>query len=459
MAKRYSRDNPYAPPVEPVAPEPTAAPTGTGYSADNPFARASAPAPDVSLGQDVADVLRTAVGQGAAMGFGDEIEAAARAPFSDRTYAEIRDDVRAQNTDFGRRHPVLAPTLEIAGAVGSAFIPGLNVAGAAKGATALGRIGRAAATGAALGAASGIGKDESGTAGGMAASAAGGAAGGFLGGAALQGAGEAVRAGWQATQAGARVLDVAEHLAPARSLKDALARQAQAQRDKATNRYLLSGIVADGRTPGGMAQVARDLPESIPVSTVDLGGENLRQRLGAIKRLPGPGKEQVAATVKTREENLPTIMRESVARNLQPVGPDGVAPASLDNPTGALKTARRALAEKGERLYEPVMEQDAAWTPERVETMARLSKRPSVRRARGYAEEMAAESDDPIGTVPLVDRPPVFGPDGEVALPARGARVAREAPAAPPLGTAPGAPSAPSAGPRRPRRARGWTTS
>jgi hypothetical protein len=229
------------------------------------------PEPDVSLGQDVADVLRTAVGQGAAMGFGDEIEAAVRAPFSDRTYAEIRDDVRAQNADFGRRHPVLAPSLEVAGAIGSAFVPGLNVAGAAKGATALGRIGRAAATGAALGAVTGIGKDESGTAGGMAASAAGGAAGGFLGGAALQGAGEAVRAGWQATQAGARLLDVAEKVAPARSLKDALAQRRR--RRSATRRRTATCSRASWPTGARRArwrQVARDLPESIPVSVVDL---------------------------------------------------------------------------------------------------------------------------------------------------------------------------------------------
>jgi hypothetical protein len=433
MAKRYSRDNPFAPAVEPVP--------RTPYSADNPFARAAASAapaePDVSLGQDVADVLRTAVGQGAAMGFGDEVEAAVRAPFSDRTYAEIRDDVRAQNADFGRRHPVLAPSLEVAGAIGSAFVPGLNVAGAAKGATALGRIGRAAATGAALGAVTGIGKDESGTASGTLASAAGGAAGGFLGGVALQGAGEAVRAGWQATQAGARLLDVAEKVAPARSLKEALAQRAEQARARAADRYVGGRLAADGRTPGALARQVGDVHESIPVAVVDLAGENTRQGLAAVKRVPGPAKERVASAVAARDENLPVLMRQSVERNLRPAGPTGTAPANLSDPGAALDAARTTLRETGARLYEPLMERDVQYTPDALENLHRLMQRPSVKRAYRLADELSREADDPIGTLPLMDAPPVFGPDGQPVLPARGAGrgLRAERPSAPALGT------------------------
>lgn len=80
--------------------------------------------------------LRQSLGQGALLGFGDEIEAAVRAPFSDRNYNDILDDIRHQNKEFETANPKTAIGAQIAGGVGSAFLPAAYLARAAQAARA-----------------------------------------------------------------------------------------------------------------------------------------------------------------------------------------------------------------------------------------------------------------------------------------------------------------------------------
>ena len=61
------------------------------------------------------DVLRFGLGQGLALGFGDEIEAGARSLFSDRSYSDIRDDIRQQMDDYREDNPAKALGLELGG--------------------------------------------------------------------------------------------------------------------------------------------------------------------------------------------------------------------------------------------------------------------------------------------------------------------------------------------------------
>jgi hypothetical protein len=107
------------------------------------------------------NALRTAVGQGAGFGFGDEIEAGVRAPFSERPYREIRDDIRENLAGFAQDNPGTATTLEIGGGFltpGGALL-GMGKAGRAAmaGETVMGTVGRGAAIGAGAGAISGAG--------------------------------------------------------------------------------------------------------------------------------------------------------------------------------------------------------------------------------------------------------------------------------------------------------------
>ena len=61
------------------------------------------------------------VAQGLTLGFADEIEAGARSLFSDRSYKEIRDEIRQDTNDFRKDNPKQALALELAGGV---VIPG-----------------------------------------------------------------------------------------------------------------------------------------------------------------------------------------------------------------------------------------------------------------------------------------------------------------------------------------------
>jgi len=100
-------------------------------------------------------------GQGVTLGFGDEIEAGIRAPFSDRSYREIRDDIRSNITGFRNENPGTSLALEVGGGFVLPF-GALKVAGTAGRAAMTGRTGmetmkQGAAIGAATGAAAGAG--------------------------------------------------------------------------------------------------------------------------------------------------------------------------------------------------------------------------------------------------------------------------------------------------------------
>lgn len=83
--------------------------------------------------------------QGATLGFGDEISGGIAALFTDETYAQARDRIRAADATAKEDHKALYIGGEVAGGVASAFVPGL---GAARGVSAAGVGLRAAATGA-----------------------------------------------------------------------------------------------------------------------------------------------------------------------------------------------------------------------------------------------------------------------------------------------------------------------
>ena len=62
--------------------------------------------------------LRTLLGQGVALGFGDEIEAFARSLLDDNvSYEQIRDEIRKKVTDYAVQNPSEAAMLEITGAI------------------------------------------------------------------------------------------------------------------------------------------------------------------------------------------------------------------------------------------------------------------------------------------------------------------------------------------------------
>ena len=100
-----------------------------------------------------AETARAALG-GLAFDFGDEIEAGIRAPFSNKNYTQIRDELRAQQNEYAKDYPIGSTIANVAGGIafpaglaGMALKAGKGLYGAAK-AGALGGAASGAVTGA-----------------------------------------------------------------------------------------------------------------------------------------------------------------------------------------------------------------------------------------------------------------------------------------------------------------------
>lgn len=124
--------------------------------------------------------VRTAL-QGASLGTADEVEAAIRSAFSDRTYEDVLGEVRGNLEAYGQAYPIESTLYEMGGAA----IPAIAAAPFTGGASAAPTLGRMALIGGAEGAAYGFGTGEGGftqrlsrVPGGAAFGAAGGVAGG-----------------------------------------------------------------------------------------------------------------------------------------------------------------------------------------------------------------------------------------------------------------------------------------
>ena len=164
--------------------DPSIVRTPTGYNVNVPPVEVTAKRSDFIPQQTPYDggaEAARAAAQGLTLGFGEELEAGLRAPFSDEDYAAIRDRLRAQQSQFGKDYPITQTALDVvgglaapAGILGATYKAGqglVNIAKAGAGAGAL--------TGAVTGA--GVAPELSD----IPMSAAGyGAAGGVLGGAA-----------------------------------------------------------------------------------------------------------------------------------------------------------------------------------------------------------------------------------------------------------------------------------
>lgn len=107
------------------------------------------------VGMSGADRARI-VAQGAALGFGDEIEASFRAMSPNVTYEEAIKEIRASISGAKEAFPLEAMGLEVAGA----FIPGLAAAPFTGGGSLIPTLGRAAAIGAVEGGIYGLGTGE-----------------------------------------------------------------------------------------------------------------------------------------------------------------------------------------------------------------------------------------------------------------------------------------------------------
>jgi hypothetical protein len=131
---------------------------------DNNLPQVNPPPPSLTAGEEAAGAARELAG-GAAFEFGDEAEAAIRAPFSDKSYGDLLKDIRLQRAKYNEAHPFMGPALNVAGGIGAMFVPGAGAVGkGVQGLTGISRmtspLARTASSAALAGGVSGFGSGE-----------------------------------------------------------------------------------------------------------------------------------------------------------------------------------------------------------------------------------------------------------------------------------------------------------
>jgi hypothetical protein len=339
------------------------------------------------------------LGQGALFGFGDEAEAGVRSMFGGNSYDEELATARHANDVAAEQNPGSYYAGDVAGTVGSMFVPGLGVVGnagrAVKGAGVASTLARGALSGAVAGGARGVGEGDG--VGdrlmrGAGGAALGGAAGGAMGagGAALGAAGRGANAAYSAVQnAGGNIVNNLS------GRTGALARAVPG-----ADRLIQSGAkgladVADARADKWLAGLAQRSPK-------------MAERLGNMYNSKivggGPGLvSRAAGAVATGGHNLAVeagvrsgaLAAEGAGALLGRGGAAGVAGSQVVDQTlsreerGAqvLHDPARVMAAAQGTRYEQVLREAEAKGPNRLKAVLfTLQSKPEFRRALGIDE-------------------------------------------------------------------------
>lgn len=257
--------------------------------------------PELSLGEAVAGGARELAG-GALFEMSDEAEAAARAAVSKETYEQALREIRQNRARFSEAYPGTATALNIAGGIGSMFVPGAGAAGrAAQAATGISKLGsplaRTAASGALAGGAAGFGSGE-GLGGSLENAAIGATLGTGIGAAAhgVGGAGRWVRDVFAARGAEMSEREAAQHAAAIMSRRlegSGITPEQAAQLLQMEQRYGIPSVI------GTVTPELSRLTENV-VQTPSGGREELLQRLFSQQ---AGARERVTGQIRT---NIPT---------------------------------------------------------------------------------------------------------------------------------------------------------
>jgi hypothetical protein len=270
----------------------------------------AAPPVPLTAGEAVAGGARELAG-GALFEFADEAEAAARAPFSEKSYEDILRDIRQNRARFSAEYPGTALAANVAGGVGSMFIPGAGLLGkTAQGLTGISKLAsplsRTAATGAFQGSVAGMGAGEN-----LQERLTMGATGAGLGaglGAGMYGAGRGAK--------------FARDVRAAKRDTGASAEAAAAD--------ILAGRVED---PAALRQLLEsDEALGVP-TTLATSSPELSRLTDVVLRTPSEGREELAQTIARQQAGAPTRAQQAL-RTALPT-PDYFA--SMDRVTDTLR--------------------------------------------------------------------------------------------------------------------------
>jgi hypothetical protein len=312
---------------------------------------------------EVRGLARSALGQGLGMGFGDEIEAYARSKLGDESYDTLLERIRGQQKDFSEAYPTASTTAEVAGGVGSMFIPGGAVAqgvnaglkgtraasALAQTGKALGRVGKEAAKGSAYGAGYGFGTGEGGLENRATGAAGGALVGGLVGGGAVPVTEGVKKVAQKYIEPGVRAVFQPK-------------KEAAYQVAKAMDDDLQSTSSATKLGDRGLRNDEFDIADQAgyPVRNIDRGGEATRRLADAAVVRSGAAGGELKSMLNDRQMN--TVTGQAARYNTM-----------FDSmlPGGGSAEARAAVREAGQNATRPLYtlanmhpKAQQMWTPE-----------------------------------------------------------------------------------------------
>lgn len=268
--------------------------TAKEFDPSRPFEKA----PEISTLESVA----RAGAQGLTSGLFDEIQAALRAPFSERTYQQIRDTYREDDKAAHEAHPTASTLAELGGGLTTALIPGV---GLAKGATLPQMIKQAAV----LGGVTGFGKSEADVTEGDLGNAVLDAGKGALVGGTIAGGVGALGKGASAIASAvgrSKVLDPAtQRMLAMGAQKTELKASDQASREATTSTLKAAGIY--DRMPNGLPPTAEDMAKRVITKKAETGAA-----LSSMFRELGDEAVDINASLRPRlEAELADILKNA----------------------------------------------------------------------------------------------------------------------------------------------------
>jgi len=251
-----------------------------------------------SEGTTLKDFSRFALGQGLALGFGDEIEAGLKALTTDESYSDAVDRIRGEMDDYRKDNADKALAMELGGGL---LTGGFGAGRAAVGAAARGAMGAiksGALTGAGFGGVAGFGSGRDTLENRLTNAAIGAGAGGVLG-AALPAAGGAIKGGVNRLRAATDTLG-------------------EAGTQRAADLKILQKMQQEGMSPtqalARLKQAQRDGVSDTMIA--DVGGESMRGLAQGATAVSGKARTLAEEALDTRQAKSGFEIADDVMGNL-----------------------------------------------------------------------------------------------------------------------------------------------
>jgi len=313
-------------------------------------------------GTSLKDMARFALGQGTALGFGDEIEGAATALFTDESYSDATDRIRREMDEYRKNNAGKALAMELGGGLLTGGVGAGRVA-AAKAAQGLGSaIKSGAATGAGFGGVAGLGSGRDTLENRLTNAAIGTAAGGVLG-AGLPAAGNLAKGLVNRTRAATDTLS-------------------KAGVDRAADLKILQKMDAEGITPmqtaARLKQAQRDGVTDTMIA--DIGGESTRGLAQGATAVSGKARTLAEDALDTRQAKSGFEIADDVMGNL----------ASGKSATQATEDIIERQSRNAQKDYDAAFKIDGADRTLKVEKISEFANNDGFAQAYKKAQKLAS---------------------------------------------------------------------